>query len=72
MHELGRGLVILGAVLLLIGGILLFANKVPFLGRLPGDFLIKRGTFTFYLPLATSVLISLLISLILTLIGKFR
>lgn len=72
MHELGRGLVILGAALLLIGGILLVANKVPFLGRLPGDFLVKRGNFTFYFPLATGILISLLISLILSLLGKFR
>ena len=72
MHELGRGLVILGAALLLIGGILLFANKVPFLGKLPGDLLIKRGTVTVFFPLATGIVLSLLVSLVLYLIRKVR
>lgn len=72
MHELGRGLLILGLVLAVIGALLMFAHKVPFLGKLPGDILIKRGTFTFYAPLATGILLSLIISFILYLIGKIR
>ncbi len=72
MHELGKGLVILGALLLLVGALLLFANKVPFLGKLPGDILFKRGNFTFYFPLATGIILSIIISLILYLIGRFR
>jgi hypothetical protein len=72
MNELAKGLILLGAVLIAVGLILLFFQKIPFLGRLPGDILVKRGNFTFSFPLATSIVVSLLISLILYLIGKFR
>ncbi len=72
MNELAKGLILLGAVLIAVGLILLFFQKVPFLGKLPGDILIKRENFTFSFPLATSIVVSLLISLILYLIGKFR
>jgi hypothetical protein len=72
MPELGRALIGLGAVLVVVGFLLLFSGKVPFLGKLPGDFLIKRENFTFYFPLATSIVLSLLISLILYLSRKFR
>ncbi len=72
MPELGKALVILGAALLIVGLLLLFAGKIPFLGKLPGDIIIRRQNFTFYFPLATSIILSLLISLILYLIGKFR
>jgi hypothetical protein len=72
MHELGKGLVILGLVIAAVGVLLLFANKITFLGRLPGDLLIKRDDFTFYFPLATSIILSILISLVLYLINKFR
>jgi hypothetical protein len=72
MNELAKGLILLGAVLSAVGLILLFFQKVPFLGKLPGDIIIKRENFTFFFPLATSIVVSLLISLILYLIGKFR
>jgi Protein of unknown function (DUF2905) len=72
MNELAKGLILLGAVLIAVGLILLFFQKVPFLGKLPGDILIKRENFTFYFPLATGIVVSLLISLILYVIGKFR
>ena len=72
MNELAKGLILLGAVLIAVGLVLLFFQKIPFLGKLPGDILIKRDNFTFYFPLATSIVVSLLISLILYLIGKFR
>jgi len=72
MNELAKGLILLGAVLIAVGLILLFFQKVPFLGKLPGDILIKRENFTFFFPLTTSIVVSLLISLILYLIGKFR
>jgi uncharacterized protein HemY len=55
-----------------IGLVLLLFQKTPFLGKLPGDILIKKENFTFYFPLATSIIISIIISLILYLIGKFR
>jgi Protein of unknown function (DUF2905) len=72
MNDLAKGLILLGAVLIAVGFILLFFQKVPFLGKLPGDILIKRENFTFYFPLATSIVVSLLISLILYVIGKYR
>jgi DUF2905 family protein len=72
MGELGRILIILGAVLIVIGLVMLGIQKLPFGGRLPGDIVIKRDNFTFYFPLATSIIVSILISLILYLIGKFR
>ncbi len=72
MNELAKGLMLLGTVLIAVGLILLFFQKVPFLGKLPGDILIKRENFTFSFPLSTSMVVSLLISLILYLIGKFR
>jgi len=72
MAELGRMLIILGAVLITTGLVILGIQKLPFSGKLPGDILIKKEHFTFYFPLATSIIISILISLILYLIGKFR
>jgi predicted MFS family arabinose efflux permease len=59
---MGRVLVILGLVIAAVG--LAMMAGVPF-GRLPGDFHIRRGAFTFYFPLATSILLSLLVTLLL-------
>ena len=63
MQELGKALIFLGVVLALVGSCLVFANKIPFLGKLPGDIMIQRKNFTFYFPLATSIIISLALSL---------
>jgi hypothetical protein len=60
---MGRMLVILGVFLILIGIGLSIAPRVPWLGRLPGDIVIKREGFTFYFPLATCILVSLILSL---------
>lgn len=72
MHDLAKALILLGAVLLALGVLLLVLPKTSFLGRLPGDIVIKRDNFTFSFPLATSILISILISLILYLSNKWR
>ncbi len=64
---LARFLMITGALLLGLGALLLLAGKLPFLGRLPGDIYVKRGNFTFYFPLATCILLSLLLTLFLNL-----
>jgi uncharacterized protein HemY len=72
MGELARVLILLGVVLVVTGLVLLGIQKLPFSGKLPGDILIKRENFTFYFPLATSIIISIIVSLILYLIGKFR
>lgn len=59
---MGRGLVILGLVIAAVGVVVMAG--VP-LGRLPGDFTVRRGSFTFYFPLATSVIVSILLTLLL-------
>ena len=72
MHELGKGLILLGGVIAAAGVLLAFFPRIPFLGKLPGDILIKRENFTFFFPLASSIVVSILLSLILALIGRFR
>ena len=72
MHDLAKGLILLGAVLVGAGLLLLISPKVPFLGKLPGDIVIKRENFTLSFPLATSIVVSLLISVLLYFIGKLR
>jgi hypothetical protein len=63
-------LIVAGLVLAAVGALLLLSGKIPWLGRLPGDILVRREKFTFYFPLATSLLISLILSLILWLFRK--
>ena len=73
MGEFGRLLIISGVVLLIVGCLfLLFGRTNLPLGRLPGDVLYRGKNTVFYFPIATSILISVLLSLIFYLIGKFR
>jgi uncharacterized membrane protein len=61
---LGKALVLLGVVIALVGVALIFAHKLPYIGRLPGDIYIKRDSFTFYFPITTSILVSIILSLL--------
>lgn len=70
MTGMGKGLILMGLLLVAAGVLVLLAGKLPFLGRLPGDILIRRPGFTFYFPLGTSLLLSLLLSLILWLFRR--
>ncbi len=70
MQELGKILMLVGAVLLVAGAALYFLKGIPFLGKLPGDIIIKKENFTFYFPLATSLLLSLLLTFLLYLFRK--
>ena len=70
LSSLGKALVVLGLLLVLLGVALWVGPKVPFLGRLPGDIVIKRDNFTFYLPLTTMLVLSLLLTLVLNLLGR--
>jgi len=67
MGEIGKILLLMGLGLIVIGGLLVLFGKIPGGGRLPGDFYIKKDNFTFYFPLATCILISLIVSFILEL-----
>jgi hypothetical protein len=64
MSDLGRLLIIAGAVLLVVGVVVVLAGKIPWLGRLPGDIYYKSDRVTFYFPLATCALISVVLSLL--------
>lgn len=66
-NSFGRILVILGIVTIILGGLIMLAGKVPFIGRLPGDIFIKRENFTFYFPLATGILLSIILTIVLNL-----
>jgi hypothetical protein len=70
MSDLARVIIILGVILVAVGLALLLLPKIPWLGRLPGDIVIKRENFTFYFPLGTSILISVILSLIFWLFRK--
>ena len=70
LHTLGRFLILVGLVIALVGLLLVLSEKIPWLGRLPGDILIKRGKWIFYFPLATSILLSILITLLINLFRK--
>jgi hypothetical protein len=71
MQGIGKLLIVAGIVLLIVGLFIVFSPRIPFLGKLPGDIMVKRENFTFYFPLASSILVSVLISLILYLIRRF-
>jgi Protein of unknown function (DUF2905) len=71
--EMGRILVVLGATLVVIGGVVMLMGRAGLpLGRLPGDFLYRGKSTTFYFPLATSILVSLVLSLVFFLIGRLK
>ncbi len=73
MTDLAKLLILLGAALLLAGILLLLIGRLHLpLGRLPGDILYRGKNTTFYFPLATSILLSVLLTLILYIIGKWR
>ena len=65
--SLGRALMIAGALLFVAGLLVSYAPRPSWLGRLPGDVVYRRGNFTLYVPLATSILLSLLLTLLLSL-----
>jgi len=74
MAELGKLLIGLGVLLIVLGGVLVLSgtigDKVPFIGRLPGDIYIQRGNWSFYFPLTTSILLSVLLTLLFTFLWR--
>ena len=69
-HGLGKLLIFLGAILIIAGVVLVLAGKIPWLGRLPGDIYVERPNFTFFFPLTTSILISVILSLVVYLLSR--
>jgi hypothetical protein len=68
--ELGRILIFFGIALIVLGAIFLLGPRVPLLGRLPGDILIRRDHATLYIPLATCLVLSLVISILLNIFWR--
>ncbi|MFY9269181.1 MAG: DUF2905 domain-containing protein [Candidatus Manganitrophaceae bacterium] len=70
MTELGRILIVLGIVVAAVGGIMMFAEKIPGIGRLPGDIFVQRRNISFYFPITTSILLSVLLSVLFWLLSR--
>jgi hypothetical protein len=69
-QALGRILIIVGIIILVMGSFFIFGNKIPYLGRLPGDIIIQKKNFTFYFPLTTIIVLNLVIFLLIYLFKK--
>ena len=67
---LGRLLILAGLGLAAVGVVLVFAGRLPFLGRLPGDIVVQRDNWTLYVPLVTMLLLSLVLTLVLNLLAR--
>jgi hypothetical protein len=70
MPDIGKFLIIFGTVIVIVGLLLLVSPKIPWLGRLPGDILIKRKNFTFYAPIATSIILSIILTILINIFRK--
>lgn len=70
MSDIGKLLVVFGLLIAGVGLVLVFAGRVPWVGRLPGDIHIQRGHWTFYFPLATSLLLSVVLTVIFWLFSR--
>lgn len=69
IEHMAKALIALGTVAVVLGVLLYFGGRLG-LGRLPGDIYIKKGSFTFYFPIVTSILASIILTLILALFRK--
>jgi hypothetical protein len=73
MGDLGRMLLMLGGLILVLGLVLILAGKINLpIGRLPGDFIVRGKNSTFYFPLMTSIVLSILLSLVLYVVSRMR
>jgi len=70
MGELGKSIITIGIVLIIVGILLTVAGKIPGVGKLPGDIFIKKDNFSFYFPLTTCILLSVIISAVMYFLGK--
>ncbi len=70
MEPLGRMLVFLGILIVVLGVVLMLAPRVPFIGRLPGDIVLRKGSVSFYFPIVTSILLSLVLTVLLDLFSR--
>lgn len=70
LQNIGKFFIITGIIIVVIGALFLLSGRISWLGRLPGDIFIQKRNFTFYFPLATSILISIILTFIFWLLGR--
>ena len=70
IESIGKSLIFFGIVLIVIGSLFVLFGKVPWFGRLPGDIIIKREGLTIYFPVATMVILSLLLTILFNIISR--
>lgn len=70
MNDLGKLLIAFGLVIAAVGVVVVVVGRVPWIGRLPGDVRVQRGNWTLYVPLTTSIVVSLGLTLIFWLVGR--
>ena len=71
MEGIGRALLFVGIAVALLGLLFMLGPKIPFIGRLPGDFIFRRGDSAFYFPLATSIVVSIVLTVLLNIAFRF-
>ena len=72
LEPVGRSLLVIGLVVVAVGVVLILAPRIPILGKLPGDITFQRDGLTVVIPLATMLLISIVLTIVLNLIGRGR
>jgi hypothetical protein len=70
MESIGKSLVLVGFAIVVIGIAIWGLSSIPYIGRLPGDIFVRRGNFTFYFPLATCILISIIATIMFSLMRR--
>ncbi|MGC8972187.1 MAG: DUF2905 domain-containing protein [bacterium] len=70
MEYLGKALILFGVLFVLFGLFLLFFNRIPYLGKLPGDIVIRRGNTIIFFPIVTCILLSIILSIILNIFRR--
>jgi hypothetical protein len=69
-ESFGKLLITFGLILAVVGGLMLLVGKVPYLGKLPGDIYIQRKNVSFYFPLTTSILLSIILTILFSLFSR--
>ena len=72
MQSLGKIVVLFGLIMVAVGALMMFSDKIPYLGKLPGDINIKKDNFQLFIPITTSIVLSVLLSLVMWLISFIK
>jgi len=70
LESFAKLLIVFGVILAAVGGLMLFIGNIPYIGRLPGDIYVQRKNFSFYFPLTTSILLSIVLTLLFSLFSR--